>query len=66
MTCHCRQIHEKLDQVLELERHRDGDRKRRIEELEKQVEDLTSQRTAVLTQYKQVVEEHDRLLVSAQ
>ena len=58
------QIHEKLDQVLELEKHRGSDRKRRIEELEKQVADLTSQRSAVLTQYKRVVDESDKLMVS--
>ena len=59
----CPQIHDKLDQVLELERHRGRDRKKRIEELETQLAEQKAQTETVLQGYKLLADENDRLLV---
>ncbi|KAL8606238.1 hypothetical protein ACOMHN_012870 [Nucella lapillus] len=55
-------LHEKLDQVLELERLRGSDRrKKRVTELEHLVLELTEQRNALLERYKHTVQENERL-----
>ncbi|KAK7097344.1 uncharacterized protein [Littorina saxatilis] len=55
-------VHEKSDQELDQERQKGVERERRIEELEKMVAYLSSQRETVLTRYKQIVDENDKLL----
>ena len=53
-----------MDQASDLDCERQADSGRRIEELAKQVAELSSQRDTVLYRYKQLVEEQDVMVVS--